>query len=67
MLLVTTWFGSFLLEDGKAVRSRPFPKEPDAIAQRLALVEEWKVLEEERDLMSGLDEVFVTEPRLERA
>ncbi|HEV8595525.1 MAG TPA: ribosomal biogenesis protein [Thermoplasmata archaeon] len=67
MHLVTTWFGSFLLEDGKVVQARPFPKEPEAIASRLAVVDDWKVLDEERDLMRGLDEVFVLEPRLERA
>jgi len=67
MHLVTTWFGSFLLEDGKPVQSRLFPKDPEAIASRLALIEDWKVLDEERDLMRGLDEVFVLEPRLERA
>ena len=67
MLLVTTWFGSFLLDEGKVVQSRLFPKDAEGIASRLALVEEWKVLEEERALMAGLDEVFVTEPRLERA
>jgi len=30
-------------------------------------VEDWKVLDEERELMSIAEEVFVTEPRLERA
>ncbi|MBI4416601.1 MAG: ribosomal biogenesis protein [Euryarchaeota archaeon] len=67
MHLVTTWFGSFLLDDGKVVAAKPFPKEPEAIADRLARTEEWKVLDEERALMEGLDEVFVYEPRLERA
>ena len=67
MLLVTTWFGSFLLDEGKVVTARPFPKDAEAIAARLALVEEWKVLDEERALMESQDEVFVTEPRLERA
>src|SRR3989304_1761792 len=45
----------------------PFRKGAEAIAARLALVEEWKVLDEERALMESQDEVFVTEPRLERA
>ena len=67
MLLVTTWFGSFLVDDGKVVTARPFPKDAEAIADRLSVVEDWKLLDEERDLMRGLDEVFVTEPRLERA
>lgn len=67
MLLLTTWFGSFLLDDGKIVHQRLFPKDADAIAERLALVDDWKVLNEERELMSLADEVFVIEPRLERA
>src|SRR5437867_11009014 len=41
--------------------------EADALADRLAQVEDWGVLNEERDLMSLADEVFVFEPRLERA
>jgi len=61
------WFGSFLVEDGKVVHERLFPKDAAAIAERLALVEDWKVLPEERELMSLADEVFVVEPRLERA
>lgn len=67
MLLVTTWFGCFLLDGGKVVAQRLFPKDPEAIADRLGNVEDWKVLDEERELMASLEEVFVTEPRLERA
>jgi nucleolar protein 56 len=67
MLLLTTWFGSFLLDDGTVVEKRLFPTEPAAIADRLALVEDWKILAEERDLMGRADEVFVIETRLERA
>ncbi len=67
MLLHTTWFGSFLLDEGKVVQERLFPKDAKALAERLARVEDWKVLDEERELMSLAAEVFVTEPRLERA
>ena len=67
MLLQTTWFGSFLLDEGAAVRERLFPKDPKALADRLAQVEDWKVLDEERELMALTPEVFVMEPRLERA
>jgi nucleolar protein 56 len=67
VLLLTTWFGSFLLEDGKVVKQALFPRDPRAIAERMALVEDWKVLDEERRLLEGLEEYFVTEPRLERA
>lgn len=67
MLLVTAWFGSFLLDEGKVVHQRLFPKESGALADRLGKVEDWKVLDEERELLGLADEVFVTEPRLERA
>lgn len=67
MLLLTTWFGSFLLDEGKVVDQRLFPKDAHALADRLGLVEDWKVLPEERELMSLAEEVFVVEARLERA
>ncbi len=66
MLLVTTWFGSFLLDGATVARQTLFPKDPEAIAERLQRVEEWKVLDEERELVQGLDEFEVGEPRLER-
>jgi nucleolar protein 56 len=67
MQLLTTWFGSFLVDEGKVVHQRLFPKDADAIAERLGRIEDWKVLDEERELMSLAEEVFVVEPRLERA
>ncbi len=67
MLLQTTWFGSFLLDEDKVVEQRLFPKDPQALADRLARVEDWKVLDEERELLGRAEEVFVLEPRLERA
>ncbi|HEX9340304.1 MAG TPA: NOP5/NOP56 family protein [Thermoplasmata archaeon] len=67
MLLLTTWFGSFLLDGDTIVHERLFPKDASALADRLALVEDWKVLDEEGELMALADEVFVVEPRLERA
>src|SRR6059058_2343642 len=67
MLLLTTWFGSFLLDERTVVDKRLFPMDANALADRLAQLEDWKVLDEERDLMSLTDEVFVFEPRLERA
>ncbi len=67
MLLVTTWFGSFLLDEGHVVHQRPFPKDAGALADRLGRVEDWKVLDEERELMLLAEEVFVVEPRLVRA
>jgi len=64
--LVTTWFGSFLLDEGKVAKSTLFPKDANALADRLQKVEDWQTLDEERQLVSGMDEYFVYEPRLER-
>lgn len=50
MLLVTTWFGTFLLDDGDLVEAQPFPEEADAVAQRLRAVREGRLLDEERSL-----------------
>src|SRR3990170_335624 len=35
MHLVTTWFGSFLVDEGRVVERRLFPKDPEALADRL--------------------------------
>ena len=35
MLLVTTWFGTFLLDGDAVVHERRFPKEARALADRL--------------------------------
>jgi nucleolar protein 56 len=67
MLLQTTWFGSFLLDEGKVVEQRLFPKDANALADRMAMMEDWKVIEEERELLGTVEDVFVMEPRLERA
>ncbi len=67
MLLVTTWFGTFLVDEDRVIEKRLFPKDPEGLADRLALVEDWKVLPEERELMAAHPEAFVSEPRLERA
>src|SRR5207247_10597249 len=62
-----TWVGPVLRGEPTGVEKRLFPMERAALADRLALVEDWKVLPEERDLMSRAAEVFVIETRLERA
>lgn len=67
MLLHTTWFGTFLLEDGEVVQSVLFRPDPELLARRMMAVEEREVLPEERQLVRGLEEFFVTERRLESA
>ncbi len=65
MLLHSTWFGTFLLEEGKVVRSTLFAKDADVLARKMLLMEDRKILDEEMNLVEGLDEFFVTERRLE--
>lgn len=66
MYLITTWFGSFLLDDGKVSDSKLFPKDANEIADRLIRVEDFKPLKEEKELARGLDDFFVVEKRLEK-
>ncbi len=63
-LLVTTWFGSFLLEDGEVREQALFPKDPGALVERLATVREGGRLDEEEALASKVDEVLVPSRRL---
>jgi nucleolar protein 56 len=66
MYLVTTWFGSFLIDDEEIVEKRLFPDDKEEIAQRLIRVENWKMLREENELVKNLEEFFVVERRLEK-
>jgi nucleolar protein 56 len=48
MRLVTTWYGTFLLDDnGELVGSTPFPRKADEVGERLRLIREGEVLDEE--------------------
>lgn len=65
MRLVTTWFGTFILDDeGQLVRQTPFPKEVAEIAKRLRTIDEGQILAEEEELAGDMD-VLVREKRLE--
>jgi nucleolar protein 56 len=64
MILVTKWFGIFLVdkEKQKVVRHILFEKDPKAIATKLALVQKGEVLPEEASMAQK--KVHVAEPRL---
>jgi nucleolar protein 56 len=62
--LVTTWFGTFLVERGKVLNQILFPKDATAIAERLKAISGEKVLDEERQLARGVRELKVAEGRL---
>ncbi len=65
MILISTWFGTFLAEDGEVVKHVLFPRDPQVLARNMMKMEERKALREERELTEGLAEFFVTERRLE--
>ncbi len=48
------------------MKSITSPRVPDDIARRMLSMDEGKVLDEERNMVEGLDEFFVTEGRLEK-
>lgn len=62
--LQTAWFGVFLVEEGEVREARPFPPEAQAIADRLAVLRDGGVLDEERDLAKAGGEVQVAHRRL---
>jgi nucleolar protein 56 len=65
MRLVTTWFGTFLLDDeDRIVQQSLFPKDAAEIAARLRAMDEGNILPEEEDLAGDAD-VLVREKRLE--
>jgi nucleolar protein 56 len=66
MILFTNWFGSFLYEDEKIVKSRLFPKDPKEIAKRLNAVGNGEILEEEKKLAEGLERFLVLDGRLNK-
>ena len=66
MILVTTWFGSFLLDGDEVSEYRLFPKNARDLAARMRRVADSRILTEERELIKNLDEFFVVERRLEK-
>jgi len=61
-LLVTKWFGSLILDEGRVVERRDFPRTVHEVAKRLAAVRRGEVLDEERSLAGK--GVAVSEERL---
>lgn len=64
MLLVTTWFGTFLLDGKQVADSRLFPKEAKEIARRLRQMEKGEVLDEEKTLATRGKKLEVADSRL---
>ncbi len=67
LLLVTTWFGTFLIdtESGKIKKKKLFPKTISKLAENLNAIQTQEVLREEKELVKGIREpITVTEERL---
>ncbi len=65
MRLVTTWYGSFVIdEDGTVLASAPFPGSATEIADRLKLIREREVLDEELKVAPQGGPFSVSEERL---
>ena len=56
-ILVTKWFGVFLCDEksGKILDKRLMPKDPHAVAEKLASVQRGSLLDEERELAATVD------------
>ncbi|MBA3045036.1 MAG: ribosomal biogenesis protein [Candidatus Thermoplasmatota archaeon] len=64
MKLVTTWFGTFILDDGDNILEKTlFPADPEEIAKRLQSMEAGEILPEEEGLADGRP-MLVREKRL---
>jgi nucleolar protein 56 len=65
MLLITKWFGVFLIDNGNIKEMKLFPKDAGEIAKRLAMIEKGGTLNEEMELLVAHDyAVEVGEKRL---
>jgi nucleolar protein 56 len=62
--LATQWFGVFLYEDDDLVDRELFPARAEAIARRLEAVATGQLLDEERQLLDGVEDVRVADERL---
>ena len=63
MILVTKWFGVFLCDGNKIADKRLMPKDPEKIAEKLALIQSGAVLPEETELARGRVKLRVSERR----
>jgi nucleolar protein 56 len=62
--VVSTWFGTFLLDGTKVARAVPVPDDPEALAERARLRREGRLTPEEETLLSErAGEVWVTRDR----
>ncbi|MCX8174402.1 MAG: hypothetical protein N3F63_07355 [Thermoplasmata archaeon] len=66
MLIKTTWFGIFILDGGKVVKYKLFPKNHEKIAKKLLEISEGRLLPEERLLVSEFENLTTSDRRIAR-
>lgn len=66
MIILTTWFGTFLYKDEKIIQSILFPKDAKELAKRISKISKGEILEEEKQLAEGKIGFFVIDPRLKK-
>jgi len=62
-ILITKWFGVFLCDDTKIVDKRLMPKDPEQIAEKLAVMQRGQLLPEEIELSENRKKLRVSERR----
>lgn len=65
MILITKWFGVFLVDQktGRIADRRLMPSDADACAEKLAVMQRGGILPEEREIVEGRRRVAVSERR----
>jgi nucleolar protein 56 len=65
-ILYTTWHGAYVVQDGRVVKSAPFPDDPAGLAERLSQRREGLLASEERELLGSLsgNDVVTSDRRL---
>lgn len=65
VVLVTKWFGCFLLDEksGRILDKRLMPKDAAQAAEKLALMQRGGILDEERELLAGAEKPNVADRR----
>lgn len=66
MHIKTTWFGIFVLDEGKVIKYKLFPKSPEKIARKLLEISEGRLLPEERFLVSEFENLTTSDKRIAR-
>ncbi|HID25490.1 MAG TPA: hypothetical protein EYP23_03395 [Thermoplasmata archaeon] len=64
--MITQWFGTFLHDGKKIVKTILFPKDEEEVAERLLMIKKGKILEEERELVKGSKDVITNDVRLSK-